>query len=268
MKKIVSLVVMLLTVVCIMGSVYAAPNCNVGITTEKTEYRKNDEIVAQVSISNIQSEKGIIAFGATLEYDKDSLTLLKIEGQNGWSNPSINNANGKFVMDRSDRVKNNETLLKITFKVKETSKQNLSITIKDVSIGDGTAPAKINGAVRNITIKEASSPTTPTNPTNPGGDDKKPTTPTTPGTDNKNQTTSGTDNKNSTISGTNNKNQTTSTNKGTTNKNIATSKVLPKAGTSSVVSVIVIGCLVIVSVISYMKIKKINKSNDFGKKDK
>ena len=252
MKKIVSLVLMLLTVVCIMGSVYAAPNCNVGITTEKTEYRKNDEIVAQVSISNIQSEKGIIAFGATLEYDKDSLTLLKIEGQNGWSNPSINNANGKFVMDRSDRVKNNETLLKITFKVKETSKQNLSITIKDVSIGDGTAPAKINGAVRNIAIKEVSTPTTPTNP----------------GTDNKNQTTSGTDNKNSTISGTNNKNQTTSTNKGTTNKNIATSKVLPKAGTSSVVSVIVIGCLVIVSVISYMKIKKINKSNDFGKKDK
>lgn len=267
MKKLVSLILMLLTVVCVMGSVYAAPNCNVSITTGKTEYRKNDEIVAEVNISNIQSEKGIIAFGATLEYDKDSLTISKIEGQNGWSNPSINDANGKFVMDRSSRVKNNETLLKITFKVKETSKKNLAITIKDVSIGDGTVPAKINGAVRNITIKENSAttpgedgknPSTPTNPTTPEGDNKTPTTPTTPGTNNKTPTNSGT----------NSKNQTTSTNKGTSNKNIATSKILPKAGTSSIISVIAIAVLVIVSIISYMKIKKINKSNDFGKKDK
>jgi len=275
MKKIVSLILVLLTTVCMMGSVYAATNCSIALNTSKTEYNKNDEVVLELNMSNIQSDNGgVIAFGGTLEYDKDSLTLVKTEGQNGWSNASINNANGKFVMDRNGRNTNNETILKITFKVKETSKESLNITVKDATVADGSAPVKVSNTVKNITVKAkntSSSSTQGTTGTNNNGSTATQGTvnngsTTTQGTDNKGSaTTQGTDSKGSaTTQGTNSKGSTTTGTKSSTKtaknkKNISTSSSLPKAGESNIISIIaIVGCALI-AIISCIKIIRINK---------
>lgn len=159
MKKALKLSLILslaIFIICIMGDVYAELNCSVDIVTTETEFNKDDEFTVDINVSNIQSEQGIISLGATLEYDKESLELVKIEGKNGWETPtdgtSYNANNGKIAITRSGFCKNDETVFTLTFKVKEESKQNLILVLKNIIIADGTKPVKINVIHKNITI--------------------------------------------------------------------------------------------------------------------
>lgn len=165
MKKIIKLSLIFLIVMCIVGNVYGVLKCNVDIVTAKTEYSKNAEFTVDINLANVNADKGIIALGGILEYDKDSLTLVKMEGKGEWTKPSYNEANGKFVMDRGSVGTSNETAFTITFKVKEGSKRNLTIALRDISISDGSATHKINLQQKNITIKDGTTNTPPDNNT-------------------------------------------------------------------------------------------------------
>ena len=171
MKKIVKLSLVLIMTIFIMGNVYAAISCKVNMQAAKTEVSKNEEFTVDINLSNIQSERGIISLGATLEYDKDSLTLVKMEGKNGWETPaegtSYNNANGKLAITRAGLGKNDETVFTITFKVKETSKKNLMVTLKNIIVADGIAPANSSLVYQNITVTNG----TPNPVPEPGTDD-------------------------------------------------------------------------------------------------
>lgn len=159
MKKIVKLSLVFI-IVCIMmiGHVYAM-GCNATIESTKTQFEKNEEFTLNFSISNIQSERGVIALTAVLDYDKNSLTLVKMEGQNSWETPadgaSYNSQNGKIAITRGGLGKQNEVVFKMTFKVKPEAKQNLTIALKDVAIADGNETAKFETVKKDITIKEA-----------------------------------------------------------------------------------------------------------------
>ncbi len=158
MKKIIMSSFILILTVCIMGNVYGAFSCQINMEAPKTQVSKNDEFTVDVKITNIQSEKGVISFGGTLEYDKDSLTLVKMEGQNGWETPShgstFNKENGKIGITRNGVGKNNETIFKMTFQVKEASRQNLVVSLKDMVISDGTVPFKISNVSQTINVTE------------------------------------------------------------------------------------------------------------------
>ena len=135
-----SLIILLITI-CFAGSVYAAPSCNVSIKAPKLEVGKNEEFTVDVNLSDIQSELGIVALEGILEYDKESLTLVKMEGQNSWSTPvknlSYNENNGKLVIDKNGLAKEDETILKLTFKANEASKKDLEVSLKIYTIAGG-----------------------------------------------------------------------------------------------------------------------------------
>jgi len=162
MKKISKLsiifIIMLLVLVGLTANVYAKPNCTINMQPNQTEVNKGKEFTIDVNLSNIQSERGIIAIEATLEYEKNCLTLLKMEGQNNWDTPikdlSYNEANGKLVIDKKGLAKNDEIILKITFLVNDTNKTNASVTLRNIIVADGTQPATISDAHANITINE------------------------------------------------------------------------------------------------------------------
>lgn len=186
MKKIISFIIVILIMIGMASSVSAALTCKVSMEVDKTEYKKGDEFTVSMNVSDIQSDRGVIALGATLEYDKDSLTLVKMEGQNGWETPtsgaSYNENNGKIAITRSGAGKNNETVFKITFKVKEEAKKNLLIVLKNITLADGTDSFKGQQVYKNITIQEGTNNPVP----NPTPDDNDNTLPVIPNTNNTN----------------------------------------------------------------------------------
>lgn len=250
MKKIVKLsIIMLVITICMVGNTYAALSCEVNMKANKTEISKNDEFTVDVDVSSIQSERGIISLGATLEYDKSSLELVKMEGKNTWETPadgiSYNSQNGKIAITRGGLGTENETVFTITFKAKETSKKNLVVTLKDITVADGTMPAKIERTYQNITVKD-------------GTDNEAPD----PGTDEDN-------NNNNTNTGTNtNTDKNNNINQGNTtintiNKNTVSNSGLPKAGDlTQVIFIVLIIAGVLGAGIFFVKIKKINEKID------
>lgn len=227
MKKMVKLsLIMLAAIICFAGVVYAASSCSISLETAKTEFSKNEEFSVDVKLSNIQSERGFIALEAVLEYDKSSLTLVKMQGQNEWSNPikdlSYNEATGKLVIDKNGLAKSDEVILKLTFKVNENSKDTTAITLKNIKASDATSPVQVATVTKNITIKNGGS--TPIIPVDP---DPEPTPNPTPNPDTKpNETQKPNTN-------TNNKDNTISTDK------------MPKTGTNAE---IVVGSIVVIAV--------------------
>ena len=70
MKKTLIFTLIAIVTICIMGNVYAALSCNIGVQASKTEIKKNEEFTVNVNVSNIQSERGIISMGGTLDMIK------------------------------------------------------------------------------------------------------------------------------------------------------------------------------------------------------
>lgn len=159
MKKVAKLsIIMIIMIFVLTINVYAKPSCNISMETKQVEVEKGKEITIDVNLSNIQSERGIIAIEAILEYEKDCLTLSKMEGQNGWHTPvkglSYNESNGKFVIDKEGLAKSNETIIKITFVADKTSNRSTTVSLKNIVVADGTVPAKIVNVSKKITIKD------------------------------------------------------------------------------------------------------------------
>ena len=251
MKKIIKLSLVLLTIctVCMMGRVYAVMSSNVNLTAPKSTVAKGEEFTIDANIANIQSDRGVITLSATLEYDKESLTLVKMEGLNGWSTPraggSYNTATGKIVIDRDAPGKANEAFLRLTFKVNDNSKQNLTVTLKDIATSDGNGLASVDQGVKNITVSSGTqNPTTPTVPDNKNNNVN-------------NGTTTNTAN-NSNGSTTSNTNKTT-TNRVQISKDVAKDKALPKTGENTIILVSAIAILVVGAVIFFIKMKKMSK---------
>lgn len=172
-KKILKAGILLLMMLCIMGNVYGL-EYKVTMNASKTEVPKNEEFTVDVNVSDIESEKGVISFGGTLEYDKDSLELVKFEGKNKWETPvdgsSFNSEEGIIAIVRSGVSKSNETMFTMTFKPKENAKQDLTIELRDVMVADGTTPVKKDLVKTDIKIVAASTSTptpTPTPTSNP-----------------------------------------------------------------------------------------------------
>lgn len=245
MKKVIGMGIILLMAICITGNVYAAFKCNIDMKIEKSEYNKGDTFTVDINISNIESDRGVISFGGTLEYDKDSLKLEKIQGLNGWETPTIgssyNEANGKFIVTRSGLGKNDETIFKLTFTVKKESKENATITLKDMTLADGTAPAKVNEVTKNITIKGETQ-----NPNPQPGDDN---------TNNDSKPGDSSNSDNNSKPG-NNSNTNNNISKG---DNTTVNQKIPQTGDKYLIAPILTGIILIIAIVLLIKIRMINE---------
>jgi len=262
MKRITRILSLILFITIIMmGNAYAALDCKVDLAAAKSEISKNETFTVDVNLSDVQSENGIISLGGTLEYDKNSLELEKMEGKNGWETPSngisFNESNGKIAITRNALGKDDETIFTITFKVKEETQPNLVITFKDITVADGDKPVKLSVASEDIKVKDVSQkPSTPTEPDNPNKpvEPSKPNTNTTinANTNSTNTTQNGNSNpiSNLTISSSSSQNQ-NSINK----SNTVTAGSLPHTGNNNSILLVVIGIIVFASAVFLIKMK-------------
>lgn len=160
MNKLKKINIVLIIIILIIGmftnKTYAVLNCSVTLSTPKDKVTYKEQFSVYVAISNLQTTKGIIAIGANLSYDTDSLTLVSIEGTNDWSNPLYSSSNGKLTSLKNKLSTTDETVFKITFEVNEKGKatNNAWIKISNFEISDGEEENNCGGSSINITIEE------------------------------------------------------------------------------------------------------------------
>lgn len=251
MKKISLISILIILILAtIATSVYAATTGKINMTTQKSEYIKGEEVVIDVKVSDLKSDKGIITLGATLEYDKNSLEFVKMSGADNWSNPSYNDANGKLITDRSGLTKTDESVAKITFKVKSTAASTSNVKLKGVEVSGGDGVFKLGEATSTIKVKNGTSTENPGTNSNTIIDNNK-------------NNTSTNNASNNTVT---NKTNSTSNTKNNTTKNTTTNQVkkqnvtpgkLPKAGIGSQIVIGILVIAIIVATIFLIKYKKI-----------
>lgn len=292
MKKFIKLTLIISIIVMIMtGSTFAVSG-NLSIKTKESNVEKGKEFTVEVSLNNMKSE-GVIGFGGILEYDKAKLELVKIEGQNGWETPvegaSYNSQTGDIAINRNSLGKNDETILKITFKAKENAKTN-SIMLKDVMVSDGkTSPLSIATVATTVTQSQVSdlpvvNTNTEGNNTNNNQSGSQSTS------QNNNQNSSNNNNNNSNNSNTNNNNNNNSNSNNNHNNNnsstnnslnnnqsnstsseqstnktnkvkdntVVQSQNLPQTGTDNTVLILSIGSLSIIAIRLFIKMRNNN----------
>jgi len=169
MKKICIIsVLIILSIVSIVGTVYAA-SAKVTMKSSVTNCKKDEVVTFEVKLSNIDSEKGIIALGGTIVYNKNELEFKGISNAGNWST-SYNSDNGRFIADRSDRTKESETVFNITFKAIAKEKNNVNVILSDLEASGGNGAIKVSNASASIDIK--STEQKPEDTTKPDDTDK------------------------------------------------------------------------------------------------
>ena len=185
-KKILTVFFMMLFIVTSTLSVksFAAINsAKLDLNPSKTQYKVGDTVEITLKLSELNADKGIVAYSAVLDYDKDKLEYKGMKGLNGWDNPNYNADNGKFVADGDgdDSSLNGEDLCIITFEAKSEG-NNVPIKVTDIEIANGENAHKTKyEATTSINIQDNSG-----NSNNPGGDE--------PGGDNPGSDNPGSDN--------------------------------------------------------------------------
>lgn len=237
-KIIVGFSLIILLVIALVGNVSAA-SATVTLQTEKPEeVNKGSKVEISVNLSNIKTTKGVGAFMGTIVYeDKESLKFEKIESQNGWSSAfTYNEDNGKIVINKGSDVTQTETIFKIVFTVTDKAKQNLVVTLKDMTFSEGIEDIEIPSSYIRLTVKEGDKNPIPDpgedtpNP-NPGNNEE------TPG-ENNNQNTNGTGNSDK-------------------EDNVAPGK-LPQTGASSLLVAVGGVVITVIAIVLFVRIRMMN----------
>jgi LPXTG-motif cell wall-anchored protein len=273
-KKVIKIYLAMLIICCAMiTNVNATFSGTMNLKTDKTEFKTNEEFVVEAALSEgKEEENGIIVLGATLEYDKDALTLVSIDGVNGWSSPTYNEANGKLVTDRNNFSTGNETVFKITFKANKPISSTDLVQLKDIAVADGDIETKLGDTKLKLTISGSTNSEDQANNDNNQSSNDNNNNGTNSNTNNGNQVDNGnnnqvaTDNNNNNTNSNNNnvnKNQSTSTSKNSTpiNTTGVSNTVLPYTGNTNINTIIAILIFVValVAIGFYFKIKKVDE---------
>ncbi len=289
---IISIIMLILTSVFTID-VYAQSSitsATITISSDKEKYNPGDTVEFTISLKNLQADKGIMTLGAYLEYDSNLLELdTTIKGLSGWTNGTINTETNRFIVSRDSRSSNNEDIAKISFKAKEViNDTSAKISLKKLELANGVDYVidKVDSNSATITKSAISSgdnnpstkPNTPSNPENPGNKPEEnpenpnnsdnSDTPTDSGNndkENNNTTTNQNDNKKDNAGNKGNNITVNNTTSEATNSVNKSNKKIPYSGTSSIL-IQIIGVVIIVSIILFIRLKllniKINKNDN------
>ena len=138
-----------------------APTFTTSLTTSNNEQLyKGDEFEVNVKISDlIDIDRGIIVVYGKLDYDEDIVELMELVPQKKWQ-IMYNENNKTFVMDNEEFINNenideNDFILKMKFKAKETITEDVDTTIRitDIKGSNGKKDIPSEDAILNINIK-------------------------------------------------------------------------------------------------------------------
>lgn len=243
-KKLCMIIVILNTILFTANSVFAA-NVQTEITTTKEEAQAKDEeeITLSLKLKEFKEiQDGLYAYKGKIQYDKNvfyEIETTDFVTQNSWESIKYNKENNEFVVIKKSGTTNAEELLQIKLKVKNNAiAGKSSIVITNQTTSEGKDDIKIDEINIDITVIQEEN-------NNQGTDSNN---------NNNSENNNQEDNNGGNFNGGDN-NQ--SNNQGLEKP----STDLPQTGLGNYQTFIVIGIeiLVIISVYSFVKYKKIDK---------
>lgn len=168
----VILLIMLMIAVALSTTVRADNNYSVGMAlTSNAKLKAGATITVNINLTSVNAGKGIDAIDASLDYDTnvfEAITTSSMSSTNGWT-PTYAPSTKKMTIRKDSKVTSPETVVTITFKVKDTlSVNSTKITLSGITVTGGrvqdgdTGDIPVDTAVLTLTAETPSSTTTNT----------------------------------------------------------------------------------------------------------
>ncbi len=136
-------------------------SANITVKSTKNEYNVGETAEFVIHLDNLVASKGIITFGASMEYNHDILRLIKTEGANDWSNND--NSSDIIGIFNSSNSSTSEDIATIKFEVlKPNATTSLNIKLNKVDISNGGAYKISSVSSNQITVKVSETENPPT----------------------------------------------------------------------------------------------------------
>lgn len=147
------ILVILISLLSTRSTVNADTKFSATLTTDKQTITNDmKEVTLYIKIGNFVSD-GILGYEATLQYDENVFENVKMEGLNGWNNPSYDNSTKKFLSTSENAVGGTD-IAKITLTLKDNlTAKNTTVAINDFTISDGSDNAETLNLQINYTIQ-------------------------------------------------------------------------------------------------------------------
>ncbi len=131
MKKILKILVLVFILVS-FATISKAANVGVTLTPSSKKVKKGAEVTVEIKVNNFTREGDQKAIEMKLGYDTNALEFKSYQGKNNWSIVKSSDNTG-FVASKEGTVNSTETVMAITFKVKENAALGSTrVTVSDI----------------------------------------------------------------------------------------------------------------------------------------
>ena len=172
-KKIIGIITILILSLVLAQPVLADSAVNARLVADHLDLKSSETVEVILSFDFKEIKKGINAYKATLEYDKnifEEILQSNFECQNNWESLKFNPKTGEIVAIRKAGTKTGEDVVKITFKTKNNVKATkTSIKVKNMTTSEGRKDIFLNDTniALNIIEEQQEIPTGPSKPVPP-----------------------------------------------------------------------------------------------------
>ncbi len=140
-----------------INTVFAKTSIGASLASNTKELKIGQELTVTLKLDNyVEIEKGVNAYKATLDYDKNIFEEVYIDNftnLNKWEQLEYNRKTGEFVAIKKAGSKTPENVVKITLKVKDTSYYGkTNIKLKDITTSEGKRDLKIDDKIISVDI--------------------------------------------------------------------------------------------------------------------
>lgn len=250
-KKFLKIAIITMMLVLAYTTIVSALSFTATMTPSSTTVAESTEFTVSIKVSNLDvGPNGINTLSGYLKYDKDvfeTITDSSIEGLNSWS-PSYSSDSGKITLHKTTFVKAEEEVFQVTFKTKSgISGKSGKIEFTNIMASNSESQISATDVSTEITVGTVSDNignTTENKATNTGIVSGQP----------KNNTANNTANNVANNTANNKTNNTISY----VNKTNTSPEEVPYTGVEDTI-MYVIGGVVVVALVFYIKFERINK---------
>ena len=142
--KLVKILIICIITISILITTVQAVSIQMQMTPEAEEYKAEEGKMVIIDLKltdfiNIAQDT-VLGCYAEIEYDKELLSFVSIEGQNGW-NVEYSTDTNKIVLDTDKANNNGDIIAKLRFNISQENisrdEKNVNIKLTNVTITDG-----------------------------------------------------------------------------------------------------------------------------------